>query len=52
LRWCLGVAALVNRHRRAGASALTKLLRWRIGGVELVIFTLFRCTSAELFFCC
>jgi hypothetical protein len=33
---CLGVTALVHRHRRAGASAMATLSRWRIGVVALV----------------
>jgi hypothetical protein len=37
-RWRLGVVALVNRYRRAGASALTTLLCWRIGVVALAHF--------------
>jgi hypothetical protein len=36
LRWRIGVDALVNRYRRAGASALAIFPRWRIGCVALV----------------
>jgi hypothetical protein len=35
-RWRLGVTALVHWHRRAGASALTALLCWRIGVSALI----------------
>jgi hypothetical protein len=34
--WRFGVAALVHRHRRAGALALTALSRWRIDVVARV----------------
>jgi hypothetical protein len=34
--WRLDIVALVSRHRRAGASALTTLSCWRIGVVALV----------------